>query len=613
MQLVLTDAVLTKIASARIGGPKVSITQFSIGFTLGTVNSALTSVPSQQYGPVDINSAFLADTHSAQYECVVPETVGTFDFNVIGLFDSTGTLAAIAKFDSTITKIASNLPTVIGNRLVLRAQLAITNADAVLNFTLNVLSNANLNFVATPNSLSGLASVGLYKTYRVLTMPDGYSDIASSNGTNWSYGRYNPVFVGTSASTAADLTHIVGDSYKPFKSHHVGSVLEFVTGPNAGTIRAITAVNEATNIATIIAVSTIPASGNSFLLSNKNKVMTPKSLVFADDSGYQVDDSNLVFDSTNKRLGLRKDIPTVGFHQLGGGIKLEALQTPSGPSISPQGSLGTTTYTYYIVAEDYEGNTTLPGNAGITSAGNATLNGSNFNRITWSAIPGAKRYAVLKANTTTFLGYSTSTTLDDTGQSTSAWSPGTRNKTADVDVGGLVSVNQTPENSNHLVTKAWVEALIADQIPPGSIVIWPSNINRTGWLPCNGVAVSRTTYANLFANIGTFFGVGDGSTTFNLPNFTGRSPIGVGISDAPNATTTFGLGQKVGEERHVQTISEMAGHAHNVDNILLQGGGLGDPGGTTHSYGTRVSGITGSSVPANIVHPSTVVNFIIKF
>ena len=53
--------------------------------------------------------------------------------------------------------------------------------------------------------------------------------------------------------------------------------------------------------------------------------------------------------------------------------------------------------------------------------------------------------------------------------------------------------------------------------PTGGIIIWHSTTPPTGWLLCNAAAVSRTTYVTLFAVIGTTYGVGDGSTTFNLP------------------------------------------------------------------------------------------------
>jgi phage-related tail fiber protein len=58
--------------------------------------------------------------------------------------------------------------------------------------------------------------------------------------------------------------------------------------------------------------------------------------------------------------------------------------------------------------------------------------------------------------------------------------------------------------------------------PVGTVVAWLTETAPTGWLECSGAAISRTTYAALYAVIGTTYGVGDGSTTFNLPDFRGR-------------------------------------------------------------------------------------------
>ena len=64
--------------------------------------------------------------------------------------------------------------------------------------------------------------------------------------------------------------------------------------------------------------------------------------------------------------------------------------------------------------------------------------------------------------------------------------------------------------------------------PIGLTAIWPTASIPSYWLKCDGSAVSRATYSLLYAVISTTYGVGDGSTTFNLPNYINRSPIGVG-------------------------------------------------------------------------------------
>ncbi len=85
----------------------------------------------------------------------------------------------------------------------------------------------------------------------------------------------------------------------------------------------------------------------------------------------------------------------------------------------------------------------------------------------------------------------------------------------------------TPSSGGHATTKAYVDDLIAAitaalSFPSGAVLPFCTASAPSGWLKCDGSAVSRTTYANLFAAISTLFGAGDGSTTFNLPDLRGE-------------------------------------------------------------------------------------------
>lgn len=71
----------------------------------------------------------------------------------------------------------------------------------------------------------------------------------------------------------------------------------------------------------------------------------------------------------------------------------------------------------------------------------------------------------------------------------------------------------------------------------GAVLMFGGSTVPTGWLNCDGTAVSRTTYAELFAIIGTRYGVGNGTTTFNLPNVSGSVPLGL-TSGSPTVPTT---------------------------------------------------------------------------
>lgn len=86
-------------------------------------------------------------------------------------------------------------------------------------------------------------------------------------------------------------------------------------------------------------------------------------------------------------------------------------------------------------------------------------------------------------------------------------------------------------NGDILTTSAgvptWAPAASAT-IPAGAIMPYGGSTAPGGWLLCDGSAVSRTTYATLFGIMGTAYGVGDGATTFNLPDLQGRVPVGKG-------------------------------------------------------------------------------------
>ncbi len=84
----------------------------------------------------------------------------------------------------------------------------------------------------------------------------------------------------------------------------------------------------------------------------------------------------------------------------------------------------------------------------------------------------------------------------------------------------------SPRTKLALVGYAYTAQSSADGVPSGAVMAWTTNSAPTGWLLCDGSAVSRTDYADLFNLIGTTYGAGDGSNTFNLPNLQGRVEVG---------------------------------------------------------------------------------------
>lgn len=130
--------------------------------------------------------------------------------------------------------------------------------------------------------------------------------------------------------------------------------------------------------------------------------------------------------------------------------------------------------------------------------------------------------------------------------------------------------------------------------PSGGILMYGGSSIPTGYLECDGSAVSRSTYAALFTAIGTTWGAGDGSTTFNIPDLRGRAPIGVGTGAT---LTARNLGTIGGAENHTLSTGELPSHTHQPsgDAVLRYTGSAG-------SYSLPAAG---TDVVLNITIPNT--------
>ena len=162
------------------------------------------------------------------------------------------------------------------------------------------------------------------------------------------------------------------------------------------------------------------------------------------------------------------------------------------------------------------------------------------------------------------------------------------------------------DEADALVSQAQDE-LIKGVLMTGQITAFAGATAPDGWLICDGQAISRADYSRLFAAIGTTYGVGDGSTTFNLPDLRGRVPAGV------DGATFAALGTAGGEETHTLTVGEMPSHTHSDSGAVASVTTVGlEPPEPTALPIVTVTGATGGDGAHNNLQPYLTVNFIIK-
>ncbi len=117
----------------------------------------------------------------------------------------------------------------------------------------------------------------------------------------------------------------------------------------------------------------------------------------------------------------------------------------------------------------------------------------------------------------------------------------------------IIGAGLTPDGDDLTQLRQAIVAL-APVIPAGMKMWWPSLVIPTGYLTCNGAAISRTSYAALFAVIGTTYGAGDGSTTFNLPDDRGEFIRGLDLGRGVDPGRTLGSFQADELKAHTHTV-----------------------------------------------------------
>lgn len=158
-------------------------------------------------------------------------------------------------------------------------------------------------------------------------------------------------------------------------------------------------------------------------------------------------------------------------------------------------------------------------------------------------------------------------------------------------------VNDTTGNPHpQYVRSADLEAGVGGfnlAVPVGSLVPYLGTTSpSTKWLIPNGAPVSRSTYAALFALIGTTFGAGDGLSTFNLPDLRGRvlmalDNLGGAQANVVNNASARTLGGTIGSHTSVLTVGQIPSHNHGAGTLQASTGGAHTHGGSTGTAGSH--------------------------
>jgi microcystin-dependent protein len=254
---------------------------------------------------------------------------------------------------------------------------------------------------------------------------------------------------------------------------------------------------------------------------------------------------------------------------------------------------------------EVNGNLTVTGNSAVT--GDSTVNGSFFtaplktyNTATYTgSISGTTLTVSAVASGYVFVGQKISGSGVTAGTFITALGTGTggvgtytvsvsqtASSTTITGAAAAISVTApTGDNTTQVATTAFVTA---NSVLTGSIQMWPTTTAPSGYLLCNGAAVSRTTNAALFAVISTTFGAGDGSTTFNLPNYVNRLPYGASATTTASVTGNIGSVITASISSTTMTVTAVSRGTLAVGDII-SGAGISETRIT--AFGTGTGGI----------------------
>lgn len=248
--------------------------------------------------------------------------------------------------------------------------------------------------------------------------------------------------------------------------------------------------------------------------------------------------------------------------------------------------------------------------AGDVTGPNSAANNSfaRFDGITGKVIKNSPGASLSDAGVASFAGLSLTTTpLDIVSGGTGATTAGAALTSLGAQATLVSGTNIKTINGSSVLGSG---NLVVEGVPAGAVVYFARNTAPTGYLKANGAAVSRSTYSALFSAIGTTFGAGDGSTTFNVPDLRGEFARGWDDGRGVDSGRTFGSSQAASQTWVAKNIGSACAVSYDQPSnaqtpsfdTTYTGGYLADTAyGVAKSYGsTATTNTLGLVRPRNI-------------
>ena len=659
----ITNTGVTAANNANQSGPKVNITAFKVGsaynYTPAPGDTALHGTTLYTGGI----AGYAVDTNdSVVFTIQMDQSVGSFSFGEIGLYDSNGNLFALGALVNPQEKVQASGSNA-GNVVSFQIKLTLQNIAPAIQFTQTVSTNAQLLEVSGPDGLPvpGTNVPGNPNVFSIQGGDDAGQPILAVRETSaglWAFSTHTTqIFSGsvTASSTASGIncSAVVASAFDFYANRYI---IQFTSGVNKGTARYVGGFSNG-QITTTTAFQNAPATNDTFVVYVSNY--------------FRLSEYNFAVDSGSAGAYVLTTYPSINAPAAGMVFTFVAANTNAGACTV---NIAGTNYNLYGAAGALQGGEIIAGSrveivfhngacylmstsSGPVPVGSATksnhavqlgqlqntslnlsaaqLNSPILNLATGGGVASAYSDAandfIIRTGASNAYQYSTFAANGLlTIPSLSVTGAATFNSTA---------TGQTPTTGD-LSTKLATTAYVYTAMPAGALLAFAGPNIPAGFLLANGAAVSRSSYANLFAAIGTTYGAGDGSTTFNLPD--ARGVFLRGLDNGRGLDSGRSLGSYQGDTfaSHAHGVNDPGhahgvydpGHAHGIyggSSGSYQGGGAygasfgnnGNSGaGTTAGNGTGI-GIygngTGISIQANgsgeTAPKNLAVNVLIKY